>query len=73
MASTDPTYDEKDAPLKAIAESYSSNVETAGSAPERTLHRQLKNRHIAMIRCTSFDRPLPFFVHMVSSEALVVS
>ncbi|KAH9004407.1 amino acid permease [Lactarius hatsudake] len=49
MASKDPVYDEKTGSPKLVAESDSSNVETGGGTPERTLHRQLKNRHIAMI------------------------
>jgi hypothetical protein len=61
MASNDPIYDEKTGPSKIITDSASSNVE-AVSTPERSLHRQLKNRHIAMIRCSSFDRPFSPFV-----------
>ena len=62
MASKDPIHDEKTGPSKFITDSASANVEAASSTLERTLHRQLKNRHIAMIRCSSHDWPFSPFV-----------
>jgi len=53
MASKDSSYNEKIIGSKFPSDSNSSSVETAGEVPERSLHRQLKNRHIAMIRCVS--------------------
>ncbi|KAI9455851.1 amino acid permease [Russula earlei] len=51
MASTSDfsVYYEKNTNAKISADTNSAIVETAGVVPEKTLHRQLKNRHIAMI------------------------
>ena len=75
MAPTDPAYDEKNDGLKLVTEVDSStgNVETTGVTAERTLHRQLKNRHIAMIRCLSFLIPKKSLSHIFSSSVSVVS
>lgn len=63
MASHDITYSEKTKNPKIVAEiTDSSDSETAGVPQERTLHRQLKNRHVAMIRCILFKI---FFFHLM--------
>ena len=70
MASMDPVYEEKNGISKPLDEPYSSQVETGSSTPERTLHRQLKNRHIAMIRCSSSD--CIFFFPFLFTRVLLV-
>jgi len=49
MASHDVIYSEKETSQKFPTETDSSDGEVAGVAQEKSLHRQLKNRHIAMI------------------------
>ncbi|KAI0307842.1 amino acid permease [Multifurca ochricompacta] len=48
MASKDTVHEKADV-FKFSDETASFNAETAGVIPEKTLHRQLKNRHVAMI------------------------
>jgi yeast amino acid transporter len=57
MTPDDTVYYGKTTSLKPADETGSSNVEIPGAIPEGaqgTLHRQLKDRHIAMIRCVTF-------------------
>ena len=55
MASHDFFHSEKTNGVKTAAEIDSSDGEMAGVTQEKSLHRQLKNRHIAMIRCISSE------------------
>ena len=63
MASHDVVYSEKTKSPKFATETDSSDGEVAGVAQEKSLHRQLKNRHIAMIRCISFN--IFLFFHLM--------
>ncbi len=65
MASNDTVYLEKTTSQKLASATGSSDLdaEKAGVVPERTLHRQLKNRHIAMIRCILSSTFFPFLIH----------
>jgi amino acid permease len=64
MAPNDFIYSEKTTSPKLASETESSNVELGGVAQEKSLHRQLKNRHVAMIRCISFKVSF-FFFHLM--------
>ena len=55
MASHDFIDHEKTNGIKSTVEIDSSDGEMAGEVQEKSLHRQLKNRHIAMIRCISSE------------------
>jgi amino acid permease len=61
MASHDFFHSEKTNGVKTAAEIDSSDGEMAGVVQEKSLHRQLKNRHIAMIRCISSE-PVSSFI-----------
>src|SRR5260221_12141784 len=52
MAPHDFDYSEKTTSPKLATDTDSSNVELGGVTQEKSLHRQLKNRHVAMIRCS---------------------
>lgn len=70
MAPNDLIYSEKITSPKLASETDSSNAEVGGVAQEKSLHRQLKNRHVAMIRCISFKVYFFFFNLMHTASAV---